>query len=660
MKIKYTIGALLLMTGMALGQSQFSGGGNGNGGTATLSFFGNTQNPLTVLTDPTSIVDTAGGKLEFSSTGVVVSDSAGDACGFTTASDQTSCVDAAGDEMFLGGGVTNWEIENFAGSAFIDNPISTAKVTVHGTGIDISDNTGTVMDGQGSAPTGGSEGAGTLNAKGLYVNGVAVSTGASGTVSSGTATEIGYYSSTGSTISPDASFTDTGSSLTYTGVNGFFTPGVTTNGVGAGNLGISEGITVPGSVMAANSFNFSGQNTITEQQAVIPSTPGTGLLYGLLASPATLVAVMSGGALSSVTISSGGGSPNQYVVAPTVEVSGGGCTVEPAVTTTLTSGVVSGYTIATAGSGCSGTPTLSVVPQVAWTYDSTIPSAAFGAANMASVCATDTGAANAYVIAPTPALPGSGAPPTNALVCFTPAHNSTGASTLQVNSTTAEAITFNGVSALTSTATLTAGSLYYLQFDGTEWQLMTPVSGWVSSTAGSSQAVARYTGARNLGPASMNDNGTFAWGGNGTVLTSTTTISASTLTSTGLVLPTVPVSNTVRGNCHIVWAQATAAATVAFGAGVAAAPTHLYIEPAQIWNGLAYGAGLYENITTNSNTTITNAITPAAFATFYNIDFNFVLITGASNTGVVTIYGSTSNTSDSLMIEPGSFCEWQI
>jgi hypothetical protein len=273
-------------------------------------------------------------------------------------------------------------------------------------------------------------------------------------------------------------------------------------------------------------------------------------------------------------------------------------------------------------------------------------------------CATDTGSgANVYAIAPTPAYTALAA---GEMVCFTPAHTSTGASTLNVNGLGGKSIAFNGLSGLTATATITSNNYYILIYDGNNWQLQTPISGWISTTAGTTNAVPRYTGARNLGPGSMTDNGSFAYGSNGTVLTTPTSITGTSLTTTGLALPAVPVSTTVRGSCHLIWEQSTATATATFGVGMNNAPTDLYVEPAVIWNGTAYGAGLYATVTSNTATNITSTITPALIATGYSIDFNFSLIAGATNAVTLTIYGLTSNTADALVIEPGSYCDWHI
>jgi hypothetical protein len=195
--------------------------------------------------------------------------------------------------------------------------------------------------------------------------------GAGGMVNPGTATQLAYYASSTNAVSADSALTDNASTLTYTGANGVASPSYTANGTGAGNLGIGQGITVPGTTLPANSFNLSGQNSITTYQSIVPGASGGGIWFNTVASPATLTAVMVSNQLSSVTINSGGGSPNPYAVAPSVQVTGGSCTTEPAVTLSISGGVVNGYTIVNAGAGCTGTPALNVVPQDVISFVST-------------------------------------------------------------------------------------------------------------------------------------------------------------------------------------------------------------------------------------------------------------------------------------------------
>ena len=61
-------------------------------------------------------------------------------------------------------------------------------------------------------------------------------------------------------------------------------------------------------------------------------------------------------------------------------------------------------------------------------------------------------------------------------------------------------------------------------------------------------------------------------GGMGVSLSSATTIAATSFTTTGLVLPAIPVSTTKRGMCVLIWEQNTAVGTVQFGMGMNNAP----------------------------------------------------------------------------------------
>jgi hypothetical protein len=141
-------------------------------------------------------------------------------------------------------------------------------------------------------------------------------------------------------------------------------------------------------------------------------------------------------------------------------------------------------------------------------------------------------------------------------------------------------------------------------------------------------------------------------------LTSATTITSTSLITTGLVLATIPISTTAHGRCSLIWEQSTNTATVTFGVQLGHAPTDLWIAPPTIWNGTAISKGSYTTITSGTATNITSTITPAATATGYSLDFDFTLETSGTQTGVLTIMGLTSNGSDALVIEPGSSCSW--
>jgi hypothetical protein len=79
----------------------------------------------------------------------------------------------------------------------------------------------------------------------------------------------------------------------------------------------------------------------------------------------------------------------------------------------------------------------------------------------------DTGVANAYAVAPSPAL----SVVSGAHLFFKAAHANTGASTLAVNGGGAKAITKNGTTALAG-AEISANQIVHVVYDGTEWQLI--------------------------------------------------------------------------------------------------------------------------------------------------------------------------------------------
>ena len=145
----------------------------------------------------------------------------------------------------------------------------------------------------------------------------------------------------------------------------------------------------------------------------------------------------------------------------------------------------------------------------------------------------------------------------------------------------------------------------------------------------------------------------------GPALTAATTITSTSFTTTGLVLPTVPASATQHGRCHLVWEQSTAAATVSFGFGASTSPTGLWIL-SKINNAAAgTQAVAYATITNTTTTIVGAATTPGAAATPYYADFDFVAQNPSGPVLNITLYGLTSNASDALVIEPGSYCSWQ-
>lgn len=86
--------------------------------------------------------------------------------------------------------------------------------------------------------------------------------------------------------------------------------------------------------------------------------------------------------------------------------------------------------------------------------------------------ATDSGLANAYIVNPTPAVT---ALTVGTQVSFTTTHPNTGGSTINISSLGVKNITKFGTVALVS-GDIIAGEIYYLTYDGLEWQLDDPTT----------------------------------------------------------------------------------------------------------------------------------------------------------------------------------------
>jgi len=156
-------------------------------------------------------------------------------------------------------------------------------------------------------------------------------------------------------------------------------------------------------------------------------------------------------------------------------------------------------------------------------------------------------------------------------------------------------------------------------------------------------------------PGTLTATGTIT-GGMGASLSSATSIAATSFTTTGLALPSIPVSTTKRGMCVLIWEQNTAVGTVQFGMGMNNAPTDLWVIN-QDSPGV-YKAPTYTTIASTTTTAVSAADAPSATATGYRDEIEFTLTTGSSNAVTVTVYGLSSSTSDALVIEPGSYCTW--
>lgn len=259
---------------------------------------------------------------------------------------------------------------------------------------------------------------------------------------------------------------------------------------------------------------------------------------------------------------------------------------------------------------------------------------------------------------------------------------STNMTMLNIANTGAAAMTLN-MSASTSSSALiipniaggTSASLGALTYDTTNKNTHVTANGAdalvvVEGTAQTTNKILKASSSTlsSVTGSAITDNGTqitaseVFWAANRSTLNSATTITSTTLVTTSLVLATPLPSTTYSGYCHIIWEQSTAVGTVTFGIGQSTTSTGLIVEPATIWNGTAFSAGLSSTataLTTATTQNITSTITPAATATAYKLDFDFTLQTN-TNDAVVTIYGLTSSGSDALVVEPGSVCGWYV
>ena len=147
-------------------------------------------------------------------------------------------------------------------------------------------------------------------------------------------------------------------------------------------------------------------------------------------------------------------------------------------------------------------------------------------------------------------------------------------------------------------------------------------------------------------------------GGNDTTRTTSTTISTTGFTTTGLVLPTVPVSTVKSGRCTVYWQMSSTSYMATFGIGMSNAPTNLWGGSSVTYapNGLSNWLAFTQTAT--SPTAISTAATANAPSTTYRAEIGFALQTGATNPVAITIFGAVSNASATLTIEPGSACYW--
>jgi hypothetical protein len=182
--------------------------------------------------------------------------------------------------------------------------------------------------------------------------------------------------------------------------------------------------------------------------------------------------------------------------------------------------------------------------------------------------------------------------------------------------------------------------------------------GFIVYEGGANYNIAAFTAnsSGNASAAGIFTAGGIISGGMGVSLSSATSIAATGFTSTGLALPTIPVSTTKRGMCVLIWEQNTAVGTVQFGMGMNNAPTNLWVINQD--SPGTYKAPTYTTINSTTTTAVSATDAPSATATGYRDEIEFTLTTGSSSAVTVTVYGLSSSTSDALVIEPGSYCTW--
>jgi hypothetical protein len=147
-------------------------------------------------------------------------------------------------------------------------------------------------------------------------------------------------------------------------------------------------------------------------------------------------------------------------------------------------------------------------------------------------------------------------------------------------------------------------------------------------------------------------------GGNDTTITTPTAIGATNFTTTGLVLPIVPVGTTKNGRCILYWQMSSTSYTATFGIGMSNAPTGLWGGSTVTYSAAGTSNWLAFTQTATAATPISTATAAGAANTTYRAEVDFTLQTGATNPVAVTLYGEVSDASATLTTEPGSACYW--
>jgi hypothetical protein len=147
-------------------------------------------------------------------------------------------------------------------------------------------------------------------------------------------------------------------------------------------------------------------------------------------------------------------------------------------------------------------------------------------------------------------------------------------------------------------------------------------------------------------------------GGNDTSRTTLTTIDSTSFTTTGLILPAVPVSTTKTGRCTVYWKMSNTSDMATFGIGMSNPPIGFWGGTSVTYTAEGKSSWLAFSQTITTATAISTAAAAGATDTPYRAEVDFTLQTGVTSPVTVTLYGQVSNDRATLAIEPGSACYW--
>jgi hypothetical protein len=122
-----------------------------------------------------------------------------------------------------------------------------------------------------------------------------------------------------------------------------------------------------------------------------------------------------------------------------------------------------------------------------------------------------------------------------------------------------------------------------------------------------------------------------------------------------LALPSAPASGTLRGSCDIIMEDSAATAPIYFGVGLSQTPTNLWVTA--VFAGTAVIAPTYTPITNTTTTQVGTYATSSTAGTPFVVRLAFTLQNGSS-ANVLTLYGKSGSTSDTMEVEPGTSCGW--